>query len=108
MSFLRITTAFLLHLQKFVAEVMVEVFLKFFRGKWVIFFCQRLIILTPPYRTTLLERIDHLVRNDEDIEKALDFVDQEVLVSLLGINPTICKQARSIWKKMQKRRLGRG
>ena len=64
--------------------------------------------IDPHIRTTLLERIDHIVRNDEDIEKALDFVDQEVLVSLLGINPTICKQARSIWKKMQKRRLGRG
>ena len=64
--------------------------------------------IDPHIRTTLLERIDHIVRNDEDIEKALDFVDQEVLVSLLGINHTICKQARSIWKKMQKRRLGRG
>ena len=64
--------------------------------------------IDPHIRTTLLERIDHIVRNDEDIEKALDFVDQEGLVSLLGINPTICKQARSIWKKMQKRRLGRG
>ena len=64
--------------------------------------------IDPHIRTTLLERIDHIVRNDEDIEKALDFVDQEVLVSLLGINPTLCKQARSIWKKMHKRRLGRG
>lgn len=58
--------------------------------------------------TTLLKEIDYIVRNNEDIEKALDLVDQEVLVNLLGINPAICKQARSIWKKMQKRRLGRG
>ncbi|NCC04516.1 MAG: class I SAM-dependent methyltransferase [Proteobacteria bacterium] len=64
--------------------------------------------IDPALRTALLEKVDHIIRNDEDIEKALDLVDQEVLVNLLGINPDICKQSRDIWKKMQKRRLGRG
>lgn len=56
----------------------------------------------------LLERIDTIVRNDEDIEVALDLVDQRLLVEVLGIDKNICISCRQIWKKMQKRRLGRG
>lgn len=59
-------------------------------------------------RANILTQIDQIVRNDDDIEKALDLVDQEVLINLLKIEPDICKQFRLIWKKMQKRRLGRG
>lgn len=59
-------------------------------------------------RTDILAKIDKIVRNNDDIEKALDIVDQEVLVKLLKIEPGICKCFRSIWKKMQSRRLGRG
>ena len=46
--------------------------------------------------------------NDEDIELALDVVDKDLLVDTLGIDPEICHKCRAIWKKMQKRRLGRG
>lgn len=56
----------------------------------------------------LLERIDTIVRNDENIEVALDLVDQRLLVEVLGIDKNICISCRQIWKKMQKRRLGRG
>ena len=56
----------------------------------------------------LLERIDTIVRNDEDIEVALDLVDQRLLVEVLGIDKNIFISCRQIWKKMQKRRLGRG
>ena len=59
-------------------------------------------------RKKILEEIDAIVRSDENIEKALDLVDQEILVDLLKVEPSICKQFRMIWKKMQKRRLGRG
>ena len=59
-------------------------------------------------RNSILEKVDRIVRKDENIEKALDLVDQEVLVNLLKIEPDICKCFRRIWKKMQKRRLGRG
>lgn len=59
-------------------------------------------------RNSILEEVDRIVRNDEDIEKALDLVDQEILINLLKITPDICKRFRLIWKKMQKRRLGRG
>lgn len=59
-------------------------------------------------KNELLEMIDSIVRNDEDIEKALDLVDQKLLVEVLGIEKEICVSCRQIWKKMQKRRLGRG
>ena len=59
-------------------------------------------------KSELLEQIDTIVRNDADIEKALDLVDQRLLVELLGIDKNICISCRQIWKKMQKRRLGRG
>lgn len=59
-------------------------------------------------KNELLERIDTIIRNDEDIETALDFVDQKLLVEVLGIDKNICASCRHIWKKMQNRRLGRG
>ena len=59
-------------------------------------------------RQELLEKIDLIVRNDEDIERALNIVDEEILVNILGIDPEVCCKCRSIWKRMQQRRLGRG
>ena len=57
---------------------------------------------------SLLKRIDAIVREDDDIEKALDIVDNEILVDALGISAEWCEKCRVIWKKMQRRRLGRG
>ena len=59
-------------------------------------------------RENLLMKIDEIVRNDGDIESALDMVDEELLVKTLGIEPEICRSCRNIWKKMQQRRLERG
>lgn len=59
-------------------------------------------------RAHMLERIDNIIRNDEDIEAALDIVDRELLINILGIDPQWCVQCRTIWKKMQNRRLSRG
>lgn len=64
--------------------------------------------IAPELRDNLLTYIDSVVRNDEDIEKALDIVDEKLLVKTLGVDPDICRKCRTIWKKMQKRRLGRG
>lgn len=64
--------------------------------------------IDPALRDKLLAHIDAIVRNDEDIELALDVVDKELLVDTLGIDPEICRKCRAIWKKMQTRRLGRG
>ena len=51
--------------------------------------------------------MDAIVRDNEDIEKALDLVDQKLLVEVIGIEKEVCTTCRNIWKKMQKRRLGR-
>ena len=59
-------------------------------------------------RETLLDRIDAIVRADDDIKKALDIVDQTLMVNVLGISAELCASFRRIWKKMQRRRLTRG
>ena len=64
--------------------------------------------VNPKLRETLLAHIDSVVRNGEDIETALNIVDEELLVKTLGIDSEICRKCRVIWKKMQRRRLGRG
>ena len=64
--------------------------------------------IAPELRAKLLKLIDTVVRKDEDIEKVLDRVDEELLVNTLGIDLEICRKCRSVWKKMQRRRLGRG
>lgn len=58
-------------------------------------------------RDSLLCQIDTIVRNNENIELALDLVDNKLLVEVLGIDSEICLQCRTIWKKMQGRRLRR-
>lgn len=63
--------------------------------------------IDPELRGNLLTHIDSVVRKGEDIEKALDMVDEKFLVKVLGIDPEICRMCREIWRKMQKRRLGR-
>ena len=45
---------------------------------------------------SLLKRIDAIVREDDVIEKALNIVDKEVLVDVLGINPEWCGKCRAI------------
>ena len=60
------------------------------------------------HREKLLSEIDRIVMEDDDIEKALDIGDKEVLIGILGFEQEICDQCRAIWKKMQRRRLGRG
>ena len=59
-------------------------------------------------RDELLREVDKIVREEGNIEDALDLVDQEALVNLLGIDPAWCRECRAIWKKLQRRRLGRG
>ena len=56
----------------------------------------------------VLGKVDLIVRDNGDIEKALDIVDKEIVISILGIDSEKCEEARNIWKKMQRRRLKRG
>ena len=55
-----------------------------------------------------LYQVDEIVRKGEDIERALDLVDNSILEEYLHIDNEICSAARKIWKKMQHRRLKRG
>lgn len=59
-------------------------------------------------KARLLTNIDDLVRRDCDIEEALDYVDQELLIGELGVPEEWCSTCRRIWKKLQTRRLTRG
>lgn len=56
----------------------------------------------------LLEKIDTVVRQDGNIEEALDLVDEIVLIKHMGLERELCLSCRRIWKKLQSRRLGRG
>ncbi len=56
----------------------------------------------------ILKRVDQIIRKDETIEKALDIVDNEIMVKEVGIESELCKNARGIWRKLQGRRLKRG
>lgn len=55
-----------------------------------------------------LKVVDEVVRNGQEIEIALDYVDDEILVKILGISSDVCSRSRNIWKRMQRRRLKRG
>ena len=63
--------------------------------------------LPPEKKNDIINRIDNIVRNNLDIELALDIGDQTI-IDLLGIDSDWCKQCRKIWKKLQHRRLMRG
>lgn len=58
-------------------------------------------------RDSLLRQVDRIVGNDEDIEIALDLVDQKLLVEILGLDAELCAKFRVVWKKLRKRRLQR-
>lgn len=56
----------------------------------------------------VLSKVDKIVRDKDNIENALDLVDQEILKRYLQIQDETCAMARGIWKKLQHRRLKRG
>ena len=53
-------------------------------------------------KNNLLHQIDDIIRNHQDIEQALNLIDQKLLIEILGIDKDICESCRNIWKKMQK------
>lgn len=56
----------------------------------------------------LLSKIDVIVRENRNIEDALDLVDEAILIKHMGIAQETCSSCRNIWRKLQARRLGRG
>ena len=62
--------------------------------------------LPPEKKNDIINQINNIVRNNQDIELALDVGDLAI-IELLEIDPEWCKQCRKIWKKLQHRRLKR-
>lgn len=52
----------------------------------------------------LLEKINHTIKNNTEVEPILDKVDQLVLIDFLGIEESVVLQYRNIWKKLMARR----
>lgn len=57
--------------------------------------------------STLISKIDKVIRDNEDIEIILDVIDQTVLIEYIGIEKEVVLQFRKIWKKLMNRRLNR-
>lgn len=64
--------------------------------------------IAPEIKYRLLDSIDTIIRMNKNIELALDLVDNEILIQMLGIDPETCRTFRHIWKKLRQRRLTRG
>lgn len=67
-----------------------------------------LLVMPDDTKRDIVSFIDRSVRSGADIETVLDYVDQKVLVELIGFKPATCTTCRAIWKTLQKRRLRRG
>lgn len=57
-------------------------------------------------KSDIIHQIDNVIRNNQDVEQALD-VGDKAIIDLLDIDSDWCKQCRKIWKKLQHRRLKR-
>ena len=55
-----------------------------------------------------ISRIDKTLHGDTPIEELLDYIDQTVLIEMLGYEKSLCDACRGIWKTLQTRRLNRG
>ncbi len=63
--------------------------------------------LDPEVKEHLLKLIDEAVRQDKDLNEALDETDRLFLAGHLGFDLDVCRQCRQIWLKLQSRRLKR-
>ncbi len=56
----------------------------------------------------LIDKIDSMLRNKEPISKILEYTNNTILKENFKISDKEIEMANTIWKKLQKRRLGRG
>lgn len=63
--------------------------------------------LSETVKNKMLKTIDDVVRDNLNIEIALDYIDSELLIRHIGIEEETCRKCRKIWRKLQKRRLQR-
>lgn len=52
----------------------------------------------------LLEEIDNTIRNNLPIDNLLDKIDKAILIDYLGIDKSVCKEFRIMWKNLMQRR----
>lgn len=57
---------------------------------------------------TLFDYVDNVIRGEEDIEVALDMIDQTLLIQRMGFAEEDIRTCRSIWHRLKDRRIGRG
>jgi adenine-specific DNA-methyltransferase len=55
----------------------------------------------------ILKQVDEIIRNAENVELALDIVDEQILCDYLNVEKNVVAEARSVWRQMQARRLTR-
>lgn len=67
----------------------------------------RRLVLDESLKKSIVGKLDQAVREGECIDNALDYVDELVLVDILGFDPAVCATCRRVWKTLQARRLNR-
>lgn len=56
----------------------------------------------------LFDYVDNVVREERDIEVALDMIDQTLLIQRMGFAEEDIRACRNIWHRLKDRRIGRG
>ena len=51
---------------------------------------------------------DRVIREGRNINEVLDYIDQAVLIDVLGFEREVCSACRRAWRTLQARRIGRG
>ena len=69
---------------------------------------EQLPIPPPVYASTELAQDVDLLLKANEIEKALDMVDRQVLIERLGLSPDVVAQCRTAWSALRDRRKKRG
>jgi adenine-specific DNA-methyltransferase len=56
----------------------------------------------------LFNYVDNVIREEQDIEIALDFIDNTLLIQRMNFSEEDIKVCRNIWHRLKNRRIGRG
>ncbi|WP_419393168.1 Eco57I restriction-modification methylase domain-containing protein [Cytobacillus praedii] len=56
----------------------------------------------------LFDSIDNVIRQEQDIELALDIIDETLLIQRMNFSEEDIRMCRNIWHRLKNRRIGRG
>lgn len=56
----------------------------------------------------LFDYVDNVIRGEENIEVALDMIDQTLLIQRMGFAEEDIRTCRNVWHRLKDRRIGRG